>query len=96
MVTPSLTHSIPKYLRDRIEFEDMVESAEKWIPVVLENKNPDLIVGLFYSGLGTEKPEYVGENVSLYTVLNVKALKAMTILLTWLMNTSLWQACSIV
>lgn len=71
MVTPSLTHSIPEYLWDRIEFEDIVESAEKWIPIIRENENPDLIVGLFHSGLGTEKREYMGENVSLYTALNV-------------------------
>ncbi|SFB73909.1 2',3'-cyclic-nucleotide 2'-phosphodiesterase / 3'-nucleotidase [Brevinema andersonii] len=71
MVTPSLTHSIPEYLWDRIEFEDIVESSEKWIPIIRENENPDLIVGLFHSGLGTEKREYMGENVSLYTALNV-------------------------
>lgn len=32
-------------------FEDMVASARKWVPVILEKERPDLLVGLFHSGV---------------------------------------------
>jgi 2',3'-cyclic-nucleotide 2'-phosphodiesterase / 3'-nucleotidase len=49
MVTPAIPNWLPPQLYSGIEFEDMVETARKWMPVIL-NEKPDLVVGLFHSG----------------------------------------------
>ena len=50
-----LTPSIPNWLNESIwkgmEFEEMVGCAKKWIKYVKEYEQPDLIFGLFHSGL---------------------------------------------
>jgi 2',3'-cyclic-nucleotide 2'-phosphodiesterase / 3'-nucleotidase len=49
LVTPAIPTWLPQELYSGIEFKDMVETAKKWMPVIL-NENPDLVVGLFHSG----------------------------------------------
>jgi 2',3'-cyclic-nucleotide 2'-phosphodiesterase/3'-nucleotidase len=49
LVTPAIPNWLPHELYSGIEFKDMVETARKWMPVIL-NENPDLVVGLFHSG----------------------------------------------
>jgi 2',3'-cyclic-nucleotide 2'-phosphodiesterase/3'-nucleotidase len=48
----------------------MVESAKKWVPLILEKENPDLLIGLFHSGYdytygNTGYETYKNENASL-------------------------------
>lgn len=50
MITPNIHAWLPKYLWENLEFEDMTESAQKWIPYIQKNEKPDLIIGLFHSG----------------------------------------------
>jgi 2',3'-cyclic-nucleotide 2'-phosphodiesterase/3'-nucleotidase len=49
LVTPAIPEWLPPRLYSGIEFKDMVETAKKWMPVIL-NEKPDLIIGLFHSG----------------------------------------------
>jgi 2',3'-cyclic-nucleotide 2'-phosphodiesterase/3'-nucleotidase len=49
MVTPAIPNWLPEELYSGIEFRDMVETAKKWMPVMLKEK-PDLVIGLFHSG----------------------------------------------
>ncbi len=49
MVTPAIPNWLPEELFRGIEFRDMVETAKKWMPVILAEK-PDVVVGLFHSG----------------------------------------------
>jgi 2',3'-cyclic-nucleotide 2'-phosphodiesterase / 3'-nucleotidase len=49
LVTPAIPNWLPPELYSGIEFKDMVETARKWMPVIL-NEKPDIIVGLFHSG----------------------------------------------
>ena len=49
LVTPAIPNWLPPKLYSGIEFKDMVETARKWMPVIL-NEKPDLVVGLFHSG----------------------------------------------
>ncbi|MHC1737957.1 MAG: bifunctional UDP-sugar hydrolase/5'-nucleotidase [Ignavibacteriaceae bacterium] len=51
MITPYLTEWLPEKLWEGMYFEDMIESARKWVSIVKEKENPDVIVGLFHSGL---------------------------------------------
>jgi 2',3'-cyclic-nucleotide 2'-phosphodiesterase/3'-nucleotidase len=48
----------------------MVKTARKWMPV-MQKENPDLIVGLFHSGIGEEDEKGDDENSSLAVAVNV-------------------------
>lgn len=50
MITPHIHAWLPKSLWPNLEFEDMVECAKKWVPIIQEKENPDLLVGLFHAG----------------------------------------------
>lgn len=51
MVTPNMEQLIPRALWPGLEFEDMVQCAKKWVPLIREQEKPDLLVGLFHSGV---------------------------------------------
>lgn len=49
LITPAVPTWLPEKLFSGIEFRDMVETAQKWMPEILKQK-PDIVVGLFHSG----------------------------------------------
>ncbi|TFG62638.1 MAG: bifunctional metallophosphatase/5'-nucleotidase [Spirochaetales bacterium] len=51
LITPWIPNWLPQQFWTGMEFEDMTVSAEKWIKIVKETEKPDLIVGLFHSGV---------------------------------------------
>jgi len=51
LITPLVPEWLPEKLWRGMYFEDMIESARKWISIVKEKESPDVIVGLFHSGL---------------------------------------------
>ena len=55
LLTPAIPAWLPENLWSGLRFEDMVESARKWIPVIQQAEQPDLIVGLFHSGHDSSK-----------------------------------------
>ena len=50
MLTPGIPNWLPEQLWSGLRFDDMVESARKWVKVIQEREHPDLLVGLFHSG----------------------------------------------
>jgi 2',3'-cyclic-nucleotide 2'-phosphodiesterase/3'-nucleotidase len=69
LTTPGVTGWLPEKLWSGIEFEDMIESAEKWVEIIKAKENPDLIVGLFHAGVdykynGEDEDTYKNENAS--------------------------------
>lgn len=50
MITPAIPAWLPESIWDGLEFADMQETAEKWIPIIKRKENPDVIVGLFHAG----------------------------------------------
>lgn len=75
LVTPAIPNWLPSELYSGIEFKDMVETAKKWMPVILGEK-PDLIVGLFHSGWDrnegkSEQSSDLNENGSAAVAYNV-------------------------
>lgn len=50
LLTPAIPAWLPRNLWSGLKFEDMEQCAEKWIKIIREKENPDLIVGLFHSG----------------------------------------------
>ena len=70
LITPSVPTWLPVSLYEGIRFDDMVETARKWMPVMKKEK-PDLIVGLFHSGMGNEDEAPDDENSSVAVAVNV-------------------------
>ena len=69
LTTPGVTGWLPEKLWSGIEFEDMIESAEKWVEIIKQKENPDLLIGLFHSGVdynynGEDEDTYKNENAS--------------------------------
>ena len=66
MLTPAIPSWLGEELWSGLRFDDMVESARKWVTYVKANEHPDLVVGLFHSGKdnGITNAEY-SENQSL-------------------------------
>lgn len=51
MITPAIPNWLPKKIYSGIEFNDMIETAKKWVPIIIKKEKPDLMVGLFHSGV---------------------------------------------
>jgi 2',3'-cyclic-nucleotide 2'-phosphodiesterase/3'-nucleotidase len=66
MITPGVPNWLPKNLWPEMEFRDMVETAQEWVPKIMEKEKPDLLVGLFHSGTdasyGGNTQSYLNEN----------------------------------
>ena len=69
MITPGIPTWLPEDIWTGIRFEDMIETAKKWVPIIQEKENPDLLVGLFHSGIdftygGGTKEQKLNKNAS--------------------------------
>lgn len=53
LITPAVPTWLAEELYSGIEFRDMQETAELWMPAILK-EDPDLVVGLFHSGWNRE------------------------------------------
>lgn len=51
LITPGVPNWLPEKVWEGMSFEDMVESAEKWVEIIQEDEEPDLLIGLFHSGV---------------------------------------------
>ena len=84
LITPYISHWLPESKWLGIDFEDMVESAQKWVDIVREKEHPDAIVGLFHSGYdynygGLTANTYCNENASLLVAERVDGFNAILI-----------------
>lgn len=50
MITPAIPVWLPETLWKGLSFEDMETTARKWMQIIREKENPDLVVGLFHAG----------------------------------------------
>ena len=67
MITPNIAAWLPKTLWQNLEFQDMVECAQHWVPIILQKEKPDVLVGLFHCGTdytvgGADMDTYKNEN----------------------------------
>lgn len=51
LITPGVPSWLSEQLWSGLRFEDAVASARKWIDIVKKKERPDLIVGLFHTGV---------------------------------------------
>lgn len=74
LTTTGVPNWLPPHLWEGLQFQNMVEAARYWVPYIMENEKPDVLIGLFHSGMGPEKidPERPApENASQYIARNV-------------------------
>ncbi|MDR1003475.1 MAG: bifunctional metallophosphatase/5'-nucleotidase [Prevotellaceae bacterium] len=50
MVTPAIPIWVPEDKWQGLRFEDIEEAARKWIPVIRQKENPDIVIGLLHTG----------------------------------------------
>lgn len=70
LITPSIPNWLPEKIWKGIEFEDMIVTAHKWTKHVKAKEKPDVIIGLFHSGVNYKynnqtAETYKNENASL-------------------------------
>ncbi len=70
LITPAIPLWLPESKWKGIEFEDMLASAKKWIPYIKDVEKPDLLIGLFHSGIDytynrQDASTYKNENASI-------------------------------
>ncbi|MCQ2252921.1 MAG: bifunctional metallophosphatase/5'-nucleotidase [Bacteroidales bacterium] len=70
LITPSIPIWLPENIWSGMEFKDMVDTARKWVKIVKEKENPDIVVGLFHSGVDNtynnrSDEDFMNENASL-------------------------------
>lgn len=51
MITPWIPNWLPPQFWTGMKFTDMVETAKKWVPIIMEKEKPDLLIGLFHAGV---------------------------------------------
>lgn len=53
MITPAIPAWLPEELWWDMSFENISETAEKWLPIIKEEENPDVIIGLLHLGINS-------------------------------------------
>ena len=76
LITPHIHAWLPKTLWPNLEFEDMVECASKWVPIIQQKEQPDVLIGLFHAGYdytvgGTDLDTPYNENGSVPVAMKV-------------------------
>jgi len=76
LVTPGIPNWLPEKIWEGIEFDDMIETAKKWVEIIKITENPDLLIGLFHSGIDFN---YGGQDSSSFKNENATKLIAQTV-----------------
>ncbi len=66
MLTPAIPCWLHESIYEGLEFQEMVSCAQRWIDIIKKEEAPDLILGLFHSGLngGITMPNGIEENAT--------------------------------
>jgi 2',3'-cyclic-nucleotide 2'-phosphodiesterase/3'-nucleotidase len=73
LITPAIPKWLPEKIYSGISFEDMIETARKWVKIIEEKEHPDLLIGLLHAGVDYT---YGGENENTYKNENASKLVA--------------------
>lgn len=73
MITPYVPNWLPEKLYKGIRFDDMIETAKNWVKKIRAWEQPDLLIGLFHSGVDAN---YGGQNYESYKNENAAELVA--------------------
>ncbi len=73
LITPAIPKWLPEAIWEGMEFEDMLESAKKWVSIILEKEKPDFMLGIFHAGINYN---YNNQNAQTYKNENATKLIA--------------------
>lgn len=84
LITPAIPKWLPENIWEGMYFEDMQESAARWMKIVQEKEKPHVAIGLFHSGhnytySGEDEHTPKNENASLLVARNVPGFDAVFI-----------------
>ena len=51
LITPWIPNWLPEKIWSGMRFDDMVQTAKKWVKIIKEKEKPDLLIGLFHAGV---------------------------------------------
>jgi len=51
LITPAIPQWLPEKIWSGMRFDDMIETAKNWVKKIRETEQPDLMIGLFHSGV---------------------------------------------
>nr|WP_320058948.1 bifunctional metallophosphatase/5'-nucleotidase [uncultured Bacteroides sp.] len=72
MITPAIPVWLSENLWSGMRFDDMEETARKWMKIIREKEKPDVVIGLFHSGQeGMILGDKYKENASVSVACNV-------------------------
>lgn len=72
LITPAIPVWLPETLWQGLRFDDMEQTAAKWMKIIKEKEHPDLVVGLFHAGQNAVRlSDKFNENASLQVAKNV-------------------------
>lgn len=71
MITPAIPSWLPEKLWSGLHFEEMEPCARKWMEIIREKENPDVVIGLFHAGASGNKLGNVVEDASMDVAKNV-------------------------
>lgn len=79
IITPAIPQWLPEKIWSGMRFDDMIETAQKWIKIIRETEQPDLMIGLFHAGVDytyndQDENTYKNENASRLVAEKVEGL----------------------
>ncbi len=75
MLTPAIPGWLPENLWSGLRFQDMIECAQQWVPLIEAQEKPDVMVGMFHAGRDSTKTTGdVIENASLMVAQRVPGI----------------------
>ena len=61
MITPAIPAWLPPKIWEGMRFDDMIETAKKWVSIIRKKENPDILIGLFHAGVDFTYNEQTAE-----------------------------------
>ncbi len=71
MISPAVPCWLPEKLWEGMHFEDMEQSAARWVKTIREREQPDVLVGLFHAGKSGSILNGIAENASMDVARNI-------------------------
>lgn len=63
LCTPGVPTWLPENLWEGMEFRGMVETAAEWVPRIMKDEDPDVLIGLFHAGTDYTYNDYTADDV---------------------------------
>ena len=79
LITPAIPQWLPEKIWSGMRFDDMIETAQRWVKKIRETEQPDLMIGLFHAGVDytyndQNENTYKNENASRLVAEKVEGL----------------------